>query len=219
MDEAPKEPLWHILPAVMIVLSVLFLLGATRMQVLRQREVMNSQIRLASVLLEEFIYRSLTRPGVENISVHLQQAMGYFRDALDKDVIKAVALLYHESDLEQSLAEYTSGWFPRDKRRIARLEDKAQARVPWHAESNNCGHSMCRHLTGGGGSGGSITDFWIEKNNNYCVETDEEGTFYISWVAECYPMFAAMRQLIPVYVMTALLIAAVVLTKKKYTKK
>jgi len=87
-----------------------------------------------------------------------------------------------------------------------------------HADFN-CGERCRLHdaliLSGGGGMSGIHR---IERQFTYCITT-VDGRFYIVGAAQTFPLRMAMRQLSPVYVMAALLLATLFIPRNKQTPK
>ena len=141
--------------------------------------------------------------------------------------INMVTVLFHKDYVDQSpvytavlgrgLGRSESPEDVRNIRRFARLEAEALE----HARDFAAVMVMLEQQGYATGTGFDPGNLWrsIFRHSD-ALPTDDEChcTWQFTWVAETFPLAAALRQMIPVYIMAALLLAALGFAKKKHSK-
>ena len=221
MDEAPKKAKRRWLPIGMIVVSLLLLFNITDAQASRQYAAMEDKIWLKAKQLANTVdglYKSEDLP----ISVQLEDNIQFFLpvrwffdDNPEPSEYHAIIMLCRDDDIEQPISVWAT-------RAPHRLEETAREMIREHAKHDCQPFCFRDEFRYGGGlpAPDGVTTlkksvFTLKRYMNFCVDAGEEGRFYIAWAVECNPFAVAMLQLIPVYLLTALLLTALFLTKKK----
>ena len=198
----------------LVVVSILLLVLATTMQAERQRIFMWHQAQHQADLLRTRVYFFSSNPEEFPQTEIFESFMGN---------INIVGVLFHPEHLDQP-PTYTVALGPglgrsdvspeddRNNRRIAQLE----------ASAINHARELIASLEQDDSTVSSIYDGSDNLRRLRIGVSDlnptDEG-FHFTWVAEAFPLRAALRQLIPIYIMTALLLTALFLPRKKHTPK
>ena len=205
MADIAKKPAWHRIPAFLIAVSILLLAGFTLAQVNRQTKVLDNEIAAVENELRARAHWQSAWPGRMRV-LDAMRTMNSSPVVQNKD-INIVIMLFHVSDLEQPLEVIRH--CP-NERRFAQLEEKAAEEI------RGKGYEDGGNLNYTGGGGGSTSATVINWSRNMSIDTEEDGIFVFAWSIKAFPLSVALRQLIPVYILTALLLTALALTKKKY---
>ena len=145
--------------------------------------------------------------------------------------INMAAVLFHKDHMDQPpvytvvLGRGLSGYehespepeYVRSIRRFARLEAEALE----HAREVAAVLAVLEregYASGPDVWPGNLWRYTFRRSDTLPTDDDCQLTWQFTWVAETYPLAAAMRQLIPVYIMTALLLTALILTQRQLTK-
>ena len=190
------KKLWWF-PAVAVIASVLLLVGFTHSQMGYRQEMIGREINNMVRSVDRTLHISSVWPHRERALDAMQQLPVLFGNYFD-----AVVMLFHE-DTQQllevtrvGLPDWRPGW------------EYDQLEALMHARATAT-------LRVGDGSMSSVGPYG-EFGNVY-ITTEDEGTFVLIWIAQAQisPLRATMRQLIPIYVMTALLLMALIFTQQK----
>jgi len=194
--------LWFVIVAT--VVSVLVLTNVTHTQVQHQREVMNDQIQHITLLLEGRA-RRFDDPAYASMQ---DRAIAHFFIYNQSDVVINTRLYYALPPLEmfgQNVYHYNlivehSNVNVHFQPQLPAIEEVAEM----HA------YCVCRHAPMRSDSRGMV-QFTL------CFAIDD-NQFYMIGVAQAFPRLAVVRQLWPVYIMTALLLLALIFVQQKLMK-
>ena len=195
----------------LVVVSILLLVFATYEQAHWQREFAGHQAFMQSYPLRGLAGTRATPTGLpleeaefDNLGGNLNMvAVLFHKDHVDQPPVYAAALGRGLGRSELSPEEI------RSIRRFARLEAEALE----HARDFAATIAIVEQQGYAEGIGVDPGNLWryTFRHNAQLTDTD----FHFTWVAETFPLAAALRQLIPVYLMTALLLTALFIPRKK----
>jgi len=194
----------------LVVISVLLLAFATMQQAERQRIFLWHQAHHQAESLRSRANFMVSYPDVIPLEEELESFFGS---------INIVGVMFHQDHLDQP-PTYTVAAGPRltgsesaeevrSSRRLARLEEAATNHARALIASLQPDHPAVSSVYGGSDNLRRLCIGFSDLN-----PTDEG--FHFTWVAEAFPLPAALRQMIPIYLLTALLLAALYHTRKKY---
>ena len=204
-----KKALRQYLAVILVVaVSALLLAGATRGHANRQREAVDDRIQRIIMMLEGHapLANNEIHASIHNHPIHIflmnNHLSGILLHARLYQAMPVIEVNGEELRHYNLIVSHSN-----TNLHIAAQEPTIEEIAEMHA---NCVCSAFDPLFFRESNG--ITHFW------HCFSIGNER-FYIIGVVQAFPLGTALRQLAPVYAMTALLFAALFITHKTHTKK
>jgi len=183
---------------VAVIASAVLLIGATNAQVRRQRDIMSYEIANAGYAL---IGRARATHTDESARSQAINALRWFATPTRRGLYIIVMVFHVEHTDEYPIASVQSPLT--ETRRHAYLEERVYEAAQGFAD-------------------GTRGSFFISTRRIDMVFAESmvfDSDYIFVWAAEAFPLCTAMRQLIPIYIMTALLLTALFIPRKKQSPK